>query len=362
MSSRNFASSRSRSSSSTARDRRSRRRLCSWRASSFLSFRGRRFSRLLTCGPLVCWWPRAVRVDSCLRSSGGGGRGRASRGLGGVRSRSGFLSGRSSGPRALIDGTIALVARGLSRACGRRGASSRTGSVREGNAILNFLFAVSASCAGPALAGLVVAATSVSAALAIDAVSFALVALVLVTSKRAARGDGESNGRPWLVTAALGCGLRTQRPVIPHPRERAGLPRSSSSSSSSRSRSSTARRTLDAGDVGVRRTLRLVGRRDGRRVRPVSQDCAGDRRPCSSGARPLLVGAGYVATGTRAPRSSPPASPRPSAALATASMGVVAHRRSGSRSSGASRRAWLACSSRWAPPPPGVGVRPRGRF
>jgi MFS family permease len=81
---------------------------------------------------------------------------------------------------ALIDGTLAITARGLSR-----GAIANTldgeGALREGNAVINGLFSAS-SVAGPMLGGVVTAAAGPSAALAVDAASFTIIALVLASA------------------------------------------------------------------------------------------------------------------------------------------------------------------------------------
>jgi MFS family permease len=117
---------------------------------------------------------------------------------------------------ALIDGTLAITARGVSR-----GAIANTlegeGALRAGNAIINGLFSAS-SVIGPVLGGVVTAAAGASTALAIDAGSFAVVALVLAAAPlphprhedapgwlaRLREGFREVSGRPQmrrLVTA-----------------------------------------------------------------------------------------------------------------------------------------------------------------
>jgi MFS family permease len=117
---------------------------------------------------------------------------------------------------ALIDGTLAITARGVSR-----GAIANTlegeGALRAGNAIINGLFSAS-SVIGPVLGGVVTAAAGPSTALAVDAGSFALVALVLAAAplphpshedapgwlERLREGFSEVSGRPQirrLVTA-----------------------------------------------------------------------------------------------------------------------------------------------------------------
>lgn len=81
---------------------------------------------------------------------------------------------------ALIDGTLAISARGVSRGA-IANTLEETGALREGNALINFLFSAS-SVVGPVLGGVVTAAAGASTALAIDAGSFALVAVVLAVS------------------------------------------------------------------------------------------------------------------------------------------------------------------------------------
>lgn len=78
---------------------------------------------------------------------------------------------------ALIDGTVAVTARGLTRATAAR-ITSPAGLLREGNSVMNVALAVT-SAAGPALAGVLVATAGVSVALLLDAASFALIAILL---------------------------------------------------------------------------------------------------------------------------------------------------------------------------------------
>jgi predicted MFS family arabinose efflux permease len=81
---------------------------------------------------------------------------------------------------ALVDGALMLTARGLTR-----GAVNVVlqpgGQLREGNALFNVGFAV-ASVGGAALGGLLVEVVGIAAALAVDAASFAIIAVVLATS------------------------------------------------------------------------------------------------------------------------------------------------------------------------------------
>lgn len=82
---------------------------------------------------------------------------------------------------AVIDGALALTGRSLTRAV----VSSLlrpAGELRSGNAILNVAF-TGGSALGPGIAGLVVAAFSVQAALLLNAASFLLVAILLYTTR-----------------------------------------------------------------------------------------------------------------------------------------------------------------------------------
>lgn len=80
-----------------------------------------------------------------------------------------------------LDGTLAIAAGAVTR-----GATAMTlidrGLLREGNALLN-LGTMAASAVGPVIAGVAVAAWSARAALALDAVSFVLVAAIVVSAR-----------------------------------------------------------------------------------------------------------------------------------------------------------------------------------
>jgi predicted MFS family arabinose efflux permease len=80
----------------------------------------------------------------------------------------------------LVDGTLALAGRGLVRAA-VAGALEPRGQMREGNAIMNVGFAV-AAVGGAAAGGVLVAEAGFAAALAADAASFFLIAVLLATS------------------------------------------------------------------------------------------------------------------------------------------------------------------------------------
>jgi len=80
---------------------------------------------------------------------------------------------------ALIDGVLMLTARGLTRGAVNAVLQPRA-LLREGNALFNIGFAT-ASVGGAALGGVLVSAFGVSAALSVDAASFAVIAIVLAT-------------------------------------------------------------------------------------------------------------------------------------------------------------------------------------
>jgi MFS family permease len=117
---------------------------------------------------------------------------------------------------ALVDGTLAITARGVSRGAIANTLESEN-ALRAGNAVINGLFSAS-SVVGPVLGGVVTSAAGASAALAIDAGSFAVIALVLAAAPlphaehddspswmaRLREGIAEVSGRPQvrrLITA-----------------------------------------------------------------------------------------------------------------------------------------------------------------
>jgi MFS family permease len=94
------------------------------------------------------------------------------------------------------DGLLALTARGLSRGA-IAAVLTPTGALREGNALINVVFAVM-SVAGPLLAGVIVHAWGADVALWADAGSFVGVALLLlVTARRLPAADAGPRER-WL--------------------------------------------------------------------------------------------------------------------------------------------------------------------
>jgi len=93
---------------------------------------------------------------------------------------------------ATIDGTMALAGRSLTRAI-VVALLEPTGELRQGNGLLNIAF-TSGAAVGPALAGLVVAGIGVQAALYLNAASFYIVALVIVTAGVLPRAEPEEGG------------------------------------------------------------------------------------------------------------------------------------------------------------------------
>ena len=112
---------------------------------------------------------------------------------------------------AFIDGTLALTARGLSRAAVAAVLGPSEG-LRSGNAVLNVIFSVT-SAAGPAIAGVFVATTSVAAALGVDAASFALVALILATARGLPTARVEMP-EAWLSRVRSGLSYVRANPVL----------------------------------------------------------------------------------------------------------------------------------------------------
>ena len=93
---------------------------------------------------------------------------------------------------ATIDGTMALAGRSLTRAI-VVALLEPAGELRQGNGLLNIAFTTGAAV-GPALAGLVVAGIGVQAALYLNAASFYVVALVILTAGVLPRVEAEEGG------------------------------------------------------------------------------------------------------------------------------------------------------------------------
>jgi MFS family permease len=102
---------------------------------------------------------------------------------------------------ATIDGTMALAGRSLTRAI-VVALLEPTGELRQGNGMLNVAFTTGAAV-GPALAGLVVAGIGVQAALYLNAASFYVVALIIVTAGALPRTEPEEGGTWDRVKAGI---------------------------------------------------------------------------------------------------------------------------------------------------------------
>lgn len=111
---------------------------------------------------------------------------------------------------ATIDGTLAIGARALTRASAAAVLTPH-GLLREGNAVINVGF-TGANAAGPALAGIAVAALGIETALLLDAVSFVLVALTLAvaTSLPQVRAQPER----WRARLREGFSYVARRPLL----------------------------------------------------------------------------------------------------------------------------------------------------
>lgn len=102
---------------------------------------------------------------------------------------------------ATIDGALALTGRALTRAV-VAAQLEPTGELRAGNALLNIAFTGGAAI-GPGLAGLVVAGFGVSTALLLDAISFYLIAWILLTAGPLPRAEPEPGRMRKRVRAGL---------------------------------------------------------------------------------------------------------------------------------------------------------------
>jgi MFS family permease len=106
---------------------------------------------------------------------------------------------------ALVDGSLAITGRGLTR--GAVGAVLEpVGLLKEGNALMNMGFALS-SVGGAALAGVLVAQFGLATALLVDAASFLVIAVLILTARGLPPAAIEH--QPW--RDRLGDGLRFVR-------------------------------------------------------------------------------------------------------------------------------------------------------
>jgi MFS family permease len=103
---------------------------------------------------------------------------------------------------ATIDGALALTGRALTRAV-VAAQLEPAGELRAGNALLNVAFTGGAAL-GPGLAGLVVAGFGVQTALLLDAVSFYVIAWILLTAGPMPRAEPEEGRMRDRVRAGLG--------------------------------------------------------------------------------------------------------------------------------------------------------------
>ena len=103
---------------------------------------------------------------------------------------------------ALVDGTLALTGRGLTRGAIATVLES-DGLLREGNALINIGFAV-ASVFGAALGGALVAAAGVATALLVDAASFLLIAILMVNATGLPDAHAEGPGFMARLREGLG--------------------------------------------------------------------------------------------------------------------------------------------------------------
>jgi MFS family permease len=102
---------------------------------------------------------------------------------------------------AVVDGALALTSRSLTRAVVAALLEPRQ-QLRSGNALLNVAFTGGAAV-GPALAGLVVAGFGVQVALLLDAISFYIVAWILLTAGPLPRAEPEPGRMRERVRAGL---------------------------------------------------------------------------------------------------------------------------------------------------------------
>jgi MFS family permease len=112
---------------------------------------------------------------------------------------------------ALIDGTLAITGRGLTRGAVAAVLQPRA-LLKEGNALMNLGFAAS-SVFGAAIAGGLIAAFGLSVALLVDAASFLVIAVWLAGSHELPRLEHAEYQR-WHVRLRAGLSFaRTQRPI-----------------------------------------------------------------------------------------------------------------------------------------------------
>lgn len=112
---------------------------------------------------------------------------------------------------AFVDGSIALTARGLSRAAIAQ-VMMPAGLLREGNALINVAFAVTGA-AGPALAGVLVQTGGADLALWLDAGSFLLVAALLFARRGVLPTAPHEERQRWWPRLVAGTDYVRSHPV-----------------------------------------------------------------------------------------------------------------------------------------------------
>jgi MFS family permease len=112
---------------------------------------------------------------------------------------------------AVVDGTCALTGRGLSRGA-VAAILNPHGALRRGNALLNGAFAITAA-AGPAVAGLLVGVAGTSAALWVDAASFAVIAAVLAAGRNLPPAASDEDGGTWRARVRAGVVAVRREPI-----------------------------------------------------------------------------------------------------------------------------------------------------
>jgi MFS family permease len=110
----------------------------------------------------------------------------------------------------LVDGALAITGRGLTRGA-VAGVLQPVGLLREGNALLNIGFAVS-SVGGAALAGLLIAEFGVATALIADAVSFAVIAVILAFTR--GLPEVRLEPQPWRERFGAGMRFASRNPLV----------------------------------------------------------------------------------------------------------------------------------------------------
>src|SRR4051794_19138664 len=111
----------------------------------------------------------------------------------------------------LVNGTLAITGRGLTRGAVAAVLQPQR-LISEGNALMNLGFAAS-SVFGAALAGLLIAAFGLSAALLVDAASFLIIAVVLATARDLPRLE-HTDYQPWLKRLSAGLSFARSNRVV----------------------------------------------------------------------------------------------------------------------------------------------------